>query len=104
MLLSPNAAVCRCPEQYEIDLEGNPAVVTTAIDVWAWACCMIHMATGMVPFAKLIPQQIMMQVMLQQADSYLCLMLSNNRKRITIDRHDAIRYKGSSGAHVLQHL
>jgi hypothetical protein len=56
------AAAFRCPEQYEIDADGNPAVITPAIDVWAWACCMIHMATGVVPFAKLNPMQIMMQV------------------------------------------
>ncbi|KAF6250880.1 kinase-like domain-containing protein [Scenedesmus sp. NREL 46B-D3] len=50
------------PEQYDIDADGNPALVTPAIDLWAWACCMIHMATGVVPFARLMPQQIMMQV------------------------------------------
>eukprot|EP00882_Tetradesmus_deserticola_P027247 GHRQ01030131.1.p1 GENE.GHRQ01030131.1~~GHRQ01030131.1.p1 ORF type:complete len:302 (+),score=121.67 GHRQ01030131.1:767-1672(+) len=51
-----------CPEQYEIDDDGNPAAVTPAIDIWAWACCMIHMATGAVPFGRLNPTQIMMQV------------------------------------------
>lgn len=53
---------CRCPEQYAIDEFGNPAVVTPAVDVWAWACCMIHMATSRVPFGNLNPQQICMQV------------------------------------------
>jgi hypothetical protein len=76
MLLSaPSLAMvavpCRCPEQYDIDIDGNPAVVTPAIDVWAWACCMIHMATGMVPWPKLNTQQLMMQVMLRSRHFFL---------------------------------
>ncbi|WIA40176.1 hypothetical protein OEZ86_013570 [Tetradesmus obliquus] len=55
-----------CPEQYDIDAEGNPTMVTPAIDLWAWACCMSHMATCLVPFGRLNPQQIMMHVGVQR--------------------------------------
>eukprot|EP00878_Enallax_costatus_P045765 GHUV01055246.1.p1 GENE.GHUV01055246.1~~GHUV01055246.1.p1 ORF type:complete len:442 (+),score=53.08 GHUV01055246.1:977-2302(+) len=50
------------PELFSIDDMGNPTPCTPAVDIWAWACTMIHMVTGKVPFSNLNDTQICMQV------------------------------------------
>ncbi|KAF6257707.1 kinase-like domain-containing protein [Scenedesmus sp. NREL 46B-D3] len=48
--------------QHQVDESGNPQPLTPAVDLWAWACTVLHMATGSAPFANLRESQIVMHV------------------------------------------
>lgn len=60
----------RAPEQFCVeDVEeaseasgGGQLLITPAVDVWAWACTVLHMLTGKVPHGGKTISQITMQV------------------------------------------
>lgn len=66
------AALVICLLYRSPELIDNPDHITAATDMWSWACTVIHMASGSIPFKGLNMVQIVQRVCLQLSERTVC--------------------------------
>ncbi|KAH9508617.1 hypothetical protein Btru_052172 [Bulinus truncatus] len=69
------------PEMFGVDKENKPIEYNKSVDIWAIGCVVVHMLTGQLPFHNLEQQQVLYQLIANDANPAKEIKVSESCRR-----------------------